>query len=181
MVISRLSLAAFNALPEDAARRVLLGCCSAPRWAAEVAAGRPYHSLEELHAAAAAALTDADVTAGLAGHPRIGERTSDQRSAREQRGVAGAPAEVLAELAAGNRAYERRFGLVYLVCASGRSADELLDVLRRRLANDPETEWGVVRGELIAINRLRLDRILGELELPGPPEPVDRAARRSAG
>ena len=123
--------------------------------------------MAELHASVGAALTDADVADGLAGHPRIGEHTSDPRSAREQCGVADASAEVLAELAAGNRAYEQRFGHVYVVCASGRSAEELLDVLRGRLGNDPRTERAVVRGELVAINGLRLDRMLGELEREG--------------
>jgi len=162
-----MSVDSFNALPEAAARRALLACCAAPRWAGEVAAGRPYRSAEALHAAADAALTDTDVADGLAGHARIGERTGDLRSQREQRGVAGAPAEVLDALAEGNRAYERRFGHVYLVCASGRGASELLGLLRGRLGNDPATERGVVRAELAAINRIRLDRLLGELQLMG--------------
>jgi 2-oxo-4-hydroxy-4-carboxy-5-ureidoimidazoline decarboxylase len=157
------SVDSFNALPEDDARRALLACCAAPRWAEEVTAGRPYRSIEALHAAAGAALTDADVADGLAGHPRIGERTADRSSQREQRGVSGASTEVLAALAEGNREYERRFGHVYLVCATGRGAEELLGVLRERLGNDPDTERAVMRGELVAINRLRLDRMLGEL------------------
>lgn len=160
-----MSVDSFNALPEDDARRALLACCAAPRWAEEVTAGRPYRSIEALHAAAEAALTDADVADGLAGHPRIGERTADRGSQREQRGVSGASTEVLAALAEGNREYERRFGHVYLVCATGRGAEELLGVLRERLGNDPDTERAVMRGELVAINRLRLDRMLGELAL----------------
>ena len=162
-----MSLDSFNALPEAAALARLLGCCAAPRWAGEVAAGRPYTSVEALQAAARHALTDADVTAGLAGHPRIGDRTGDERSRREQRGVAGADADLLAALAAGNRAYEQRFGHVYLVCASGRGAGELLDTLHGRLDNDPATERGVVRAELAAINRLRLERLLGDLTPTG--------------
>jgi 2-oxo-4-hydroxy-4-carboxy-5-ureidoimidazoline decarboxylase len=150
------NLARFNRLSGPDAERLLLGCCSASRWARAVAARRPYPSVAALQAAAEAELTEPDVRDGLTGHPRIGERTHDPRSAREQRRVAGAPAEVLAALAEGNRAYERRFGHVYLVCASGRDAPELLEVLRERLGNDPVTEWRAVRGELAAINRLRL-------------------------
>jgi 2-oxo-4-hydroxy-4-carboxy-5-ureidoimidazoline decarboxylase len=161
------SLDSFNALPEAAARQRLLECCAAPRWAGQVAAGRPYPSAQALHAAARDALTDADVAAALAGHPRIGDRTGDAQSRREQGGVAGADADLLAALADGNRAYEQRFGYVYLVCASGRGAGELLDTLRGRLGNDPATERGVVRTELAAINRLRLDRLLGELTPTG--------------
>jgi 2-oxo-4-hydroxy-4-carboxy-5-ureidoimidazoline decarboxylase len=154
-----MNLATFNALPAGEAERMLLECCSAPRWARAVAAARPYADLDAVHAAAAAALSDADVADGLAGHPRIGERAG-KRSAREQAGTAGASAEVLAALAAGNRAYEERFGHVYLVCATGRGAAELLAVLQERLGHDPVTERAVVRRELVAINRIRLDALL---------------------
>ncbi|WP_281376118.1 2-oxo-4-hydroxy-4-carboxy-5-ureidoimidazoline decarboxylase, partial [Pseudonocardia pini] len=88
--------------------------------------------------------------------PRIGDRAAEGTARREQAGVAGASAEVLDALAAGNRAYEERFGYVYLVCAAGRSAVELLDTLHARLGNDPAAERLVALGELAAINRLRL-------------------------
>lgn len=157
-----MNLAEFNALPDHAARELLLSCCTAPRWAGEVAAGRPYSTVARLSVAAEDALTDSDVVDGLTGHPRIGERSADPRSSREQSKVSEAGDEVLSALADGNRAYEERFRHVYLVCASGRSAEELLGVLRARLDNDPVTEWRVVRAELAAINRLRLARVLGE-------------------
>ncbi len=137
------------------AREVLLGVCSAPRWAGAVAAGRPYGSLDALQAAARAALTDADLDAALAGHPRIGDRVGG-RSGREQAAVAAAPDDVRAALAQGNRAYEERFGRVYLVRAAGRSAEDLLATLRRRLGNDPVTERAEALDELAAINALRL-------------------------
>ena len=131
-------------------------CCTAPRWAGRVAAGRPYSSVEAMQAAAEAALTDVDVADGLTGHPRIGDRSDDAPSRREQSGVAGAAPDLLAALAEGNRRCEERFGHVYLVSASGRGAEELLSVLRERLGNEPATEWVVVRRELAAINRPRL-------------------------
>ena len=108
---------------------------------------------------ALAALSETDVDEALAGHPRIGER-GGATSQREQSAVRGE--ETLAALAAGNRTYEERFGHVYLVAASGRSGEELLDVLRSRLLNDRDTERRVVRAELGTINRLRLDRLLEE-------------------
>ena len=80
---------------------------------------------------------------------------------REQAGVASANEATLRALAAGNQAYERQFGHIYLVCATGRSAGELLALLRTRLDNDPDTEWGVVRSELQKINRIRLAKLLG--------------------
>jgi 2-oxo-4-hydroxy-4-carboxy-5-ureidoimidazoline decarboxylase len=151
-----MNLDAFNALPPADAEHALLACCTAPRWAERVAAGRPYPTVDAVHAAAEAALTDADVADGLTGHLRIGDRGPDARSRREQSGVAGAPPEVLAALDEGNRRYEERFGHVYLVSASGRGGEELLAVLRQRLGNDPTTERAVIRRELAAINRLRL-------------------------
>ena len=159
-----IGLRAFNALPDGQARELLLGCCHAGRWAAAVAAGRPYPTLGALLARAGAELADGDVTAALAGHPRIGAAPAaghSSRSRREQAGVGGAPATVLAELAAGNQAYEERFGHIYLVCASGRSAGELLGILEQRLRNGPDEERHVVRAELRAINELRLTSLIG--------------------
>jgi 2-oxo-4-hydroxy-4-carboxy-5-ureidoimidazoline decarboxylase len=155
-------LAEFNRLPPQEARQVLLTCCAAPRWADAVTADRPYRTLERLQRAADEELTEADAMVGLAGHPRIGEARTrlDGRSASEQGGVLGASADVLAALALGNEAYEQRFGHVYLVCASGRSAEELLAVLRSRLDHTAETERATVRAELAAINRLRLEQLL---------------------
>jgi len=164
-------LRAFNALrsPEAA----LSACCAAPGWAATVASGRPYADRDAVRAAGAAALASAswaDVAAALADHPRIGAvpRGDDRRSAwsrSEQRAAAGGTAE----LAAANEAYERRFGHVFLLCAAGRTRDEVLAALRDRLDNDPATERRVVRAELAAIAALRLDRLLDELgaELEG--------------
>jgi 2-oxo-4-hydroxy-4-carboxy-5-ureidoimidazoline decarboxylase len=152
----------WNALPTADAERELLAVCRAPRWAREVAAARPHGSVAALQAAAGAALADTDLDEAMAGHPRIGDRTATGASRREQSGVAGADAGVLAALADGNRAYQQRFGHVYLVCATGRSAEELLAVLRARLGNDPATERAVALGELAAINRLRIARLFGE-------------------
>src|SRR5450631_1074352 len=103
----------------------------------------------------------------LAGHPRVGEAPAAGQSSRsrsEQAGVDRADGTVRAELAAGNRAYEERFGRIYLVCASGRSAQELLSILQDRLRNDPATERQVVRAELGKINDLRLARLMGARE-----------------
>jgi 2-oxo-4-hydroxy-4-carboxy-5-ureidoimidazoline decarboxylase len=143
-------------------------CCSSARWVAEVASGRPYASADQLLARsdqAVARLAPADLEQALAGHPRIGEgRGADDRSRREQAGVLGADPGTIQALADGNEAYERRFGHIYLVCATGRSAGELLALLQERLGNDPGTEWGVVRRELAKINRIRLARLLdGEM------------------
>ncbi|HEV2893222.1 MAG TPA: 2-oxo-4-hydroxy-4-carboxy-5-ureidoimidazoline decarboxylase, partial [Actinomycetota bacterium] len=106
-----------------------------------------------------------DLAEALAGHPRIGQRADGSSaeavwSRQEQSGVGDADAEVRAALREGNRAYEERFGHVFLVSASGRSAEELLAALRQRLGNDPDTEWGAVAGELRQITRRRLEGLL---------------------
>ncbi|GEL23178.1 2-oxo-4-hydroxy-4-carboxy-5-ureidoimidazoline decarboxylase [Pseudonocardia sulfidoxydans NBRC 16205] len=155
-----MTLQLFNDLSSAEAERVLLACCSAPRWARVVAARRPFPSVDALQAAAADALRDSDLDDALDGHPRIGDRVSSGDSAREQAAVSAAGDEVRDALALGNRAYEARFGHVYLVCASGRSAEDLLATLQARLANDPATERKVALGELADINRLRLARLV---------------------
>ena len=161
-----LGLKAFNDLPSDEAVHVLLACCSAPAWAQVVAAGRPYASADELFEAADAALAGLDqgeLDVALAGHPRIGERPQGAGGAwsrQEQAGMDAAQAATMGEIAERNRLYENRFGHVYLVCATGKSADELLAILRSRLRNDEQTEWRVVREELAKITRIRLERVV---------------------
>ena len=158
---------AFNALPPERAERELLACCAAPRWAREVAAGRPYPDRAALLAAAgatSAALAWDDVVQALAAHPRIGERPAGTGreaawSRREQAGVDSAGTGTRAALAEANRAYEQRFGHVFLIFASGRSDTEMLAAARARLAHDEPTERTVVRQELGKIAALRLERL----------------------
>jgi 2-oxo-4-hydroxy-4-carboxy-5-ureidoimidazoline decarboxylase len=161
----------FNALPEHDARQTLLSCCSAVRWATTVASARPYGSIADLLAASDAAvaeLSEPDLREALAGHPRIGDRRiatappTGNWSGQEQAGVRGADELVLRELAEGNGAYEGRFGHIYLACATGRSAHELLDFLSQRLGNERQMEWRVVAGELAKINQIRLRKLIGE-------------------
>lgn len=157
-------LADFNDLTDAAARRSLLACCAAEAWAAAVVAGRPYRSVDDLLAAsdrAVAALSRDGLAQALAGHPRIGDRALGGASAAEQAGVTGADAALRAALAQANADYERRFGHIYLACATGRDAASLLAFLRQRLANDDETEWRVVAGELAKINQIRLRGLAG--------------------
>jgi 2-oxo-4-hydroxy-4-carboxy-5-ureidoimidazoline decarboxylase len=161
-------LGRLNTLSAAEAQRFLRRCCASRRWVEEVAARRPYARKEDLYAAAEAALhrlDEDDLDEALAGHPRIGERPQEEEaswSRREQSGLASATDETLAAIAEGNRAYEARFGHVYLVCAAGRPAGELLAVLQQRLHNDPETERRVLRAELGKINRIRLGRLVEE-------------------
>lgn len=160
----RIGLEAFNELPDHGVIEALMECCASQIWAAEIAARRPFVDISELHAAATealAAMTEGELDKALAGHPRIGAATDSQSSAREQSGIAGARARTLDQLAEGNRRYEERFGHVYLVCATGRTAEELLDILHKRLGNDPAAERQAVRAELGKINRIRIDHLIG--------------------
>ena len=99
----------------------------------------------------------------LDGHPRIGDRRVEagSLSSQEQAGVRGADDSVRHALDAGNAEYERQFGHIYLACATGRSASELLALLHERLGNDPGTEWSVVASELAKINQIRLRKLIG--------------------
>jgi len=161
-------LISFNELSARDAERALLECCSAPSWAEQMAAGRPYGAARDAirqSSAIVAGLTVADLAEGLAGHPRIGERQAPAApdagwSGREQSGVDADDAATKRALAEANVAYEQRFGHIYLVFASGRTGKELLALLRERLQNEPEDEWQVVRTELQKINALRLERLL---------------------
>jgi 2-oxo-4-hydroxy-4-carboxy-5-ureidoimidazoline decarboxylase len=162
-------IAAFNALPAERLEADLLACCAAPAWADRIAADRPYRSTEDLYAtadAAARALSWPDVRQALSAHPRIGERAEgDSRGAawsRREQAAAGQGADdaTQAALADANRAYEQRFGHVFLIFASGRAPEEILAAARQRLANDDETERAVVADELRRIALLRLERLL---------------------
>ncbi|RKT85155.1 2-oxo-4-hydroxy-4-carboxy-5-ureidoimidazoline decarboxylase [Saccharopolyspora antimicrobica] len=156
-----------NGLPRAELVEQLLACLDIPRWAADIADQRPFADDDAVYRAAdaaAPALTREELDQALAAHPRIGDRpqgtgTSANFSRNEQAGV-GDDAELARALREGNEAYERRFGHVYLVCASGRSGAELLEVLHSRLDNEPETELRIVEDELRKIARLRLAKVI---------------------
>lgn len=162
-----IGLEGFNRLSDRQALHALFECCSSSIWARRVAQGRPFDSREMFLDRAdrvLAELPETEIDQALDGHPRIGGKADNPSSKREQAAVAGAGNDVLDALAAGNRAYEDKFGHVYLVCATGRSAAELLAILDERLDNDAETERRVLRVELAKINRIRLSRMLGPEE-----------------
>lgn len=166
------TLARLNSLPAEEARAELLKCCGSARWAEQVAAHRPYASAEELEETADRVwwqLAPEDWLEAFRAHPKIGEReaasavSAEARawSEREQSGASGADAETRAALAAGNRAYEERFGFIFIVCAAGKTAREMLALLEARLCHDRETELGVAAREQRQITRLRLRKLLG--------------------
>jgi 2-oxo-4-hydroxy-4-carboxy-5-ureidoimidazoline decarboxylase len=167
-----LTLAQLNALSPGEAAEQFLACCGSSRWVEAMVAGRPFASPERLLTAAEEAWRatgPADWDEAFAHHPRIGERqaaapvsaTAQAWSAGEQGAAARSGAAARAALAQANAAYEEKFGLIYLVCASGRSAEELLADIAARMQHDPERERVVAAGEQWKITRLRLERLIG--------------------
>lgn len=154
-------LAWFNAADTPEAAGRLHHVCASSAWASAVLAGRPYGSVEALLAASDAAmvtLTAEDLGEAMAGHPPIGRpKPGDAVSAREQSGVREALREELLEF---NLTYQDRHGHVFLICATGRTGDEMLAALKERIGNDTDTERGIVRTELGKINRIRLQRLM---------------------
>ena len=162
-----MDLQEFNSAPADRLRPMLAACCDVPRWVDGLLAKRPYGDLAALTAVADQSLRELDddeVDRALQAHPRIGDRpqgagTEAAWSRREQSGV-GADPEVREALAEGNREYEQRFGRVFLICATGLSAEQMLTSLRLRLTHDDATEVAVVREELRRIALLRLAKVV---------------------
>jgi 2-oxo-4-hydroxy-4-carboxy-5-ureidoimidazoline decarboxylase len=159
------NLADLNNASKREATRALLACCDVPTWAEQLVEGRPYADAQSLLDRAeelAQGFSDLEVERALAAHPRIGERalgvsTEAAWSRQEQSGVSADAHDELGEV---NRAYEERFGRVFLICASGLTAEEILDSARRRLQNDDLTESAVVAVELRKIALLRLRKVL---------------------
>lgn len=152
----------FNTLPNDEAEEMLLPCCGSRAWSRRVAERRPFKDLADLKEKSDEiwqSLRSEDWREAFAAHPRIGEkgtRWSDQ----EQAGARDADAQVLAELREANRKYETRFDHIFIVCATGKSAAEMLGLLRARLGNDPETELRIAAEEQRKITNLRLEKLI---------------------
>jgi 2-oxo-4-hydroxy-4-carboxy-5-ureidoimidazoline decarboxylase len=158
-----------QAAPAEAAE--LIGpCCASLRWNDDLVRTRPHGSLTrmiEASDAAIAGLSWPDIEQALSAHPRIGERAggAERESvwSREEQSAAATPeARIQAALHAGNLEYEQRFGHVFLICATGKTAEQVLAALRARLHNDPEDEHAVVRDELARIVQLRLAKAFDE-------------------
>jgi 2-oxo-4-hydroxy-4-carboxy-5-ureidoimidazoline decarboxylase len=155
---------------EADARALLARCCGSTRWVDRMLSRRPFGSAAALFDTARDvwfALEPADWREAFGHHPKIGDRealrtrfaATQSLSAREQAGVAGAAYDVLDALAEGNAHYERRFGFIFIVCATGKTAEEMLGLLRSRLDNEPGREIQIAAAEQAKITRLRLDAL----------------------
>jgi OHCU decarboxylase len=164
-------LTRLNALAATAAEEKFLQCCGAHAWAREMTARRPFADVEELMLMADEvwwSLGTRDWHEAFARHPQIGgwkaERAPDAQaqawSQQEQAGAHDAAQATLAELVEANRVYEEKFGHIFIVCATGKTAAQMLDILRARLANDPGIELRNAADEQRKITRLRLEKLL---------------------
>jgi len=164
-------LAAWNEADESAATQSMLACCAVRRWAQAVVALRPYGSVESLSLTADevwSTMEEVDWMEAFSAHPRIGERIalspapSAAWSQEEQSATRGAAQHLLADLAEANRRYEQRFGFTYIVCATGKSPEEMLAILERRLTNERETELREAAEQQRQIMQIRLGKWLVE-------------------
>jgi OHCU decarboxylase len=166
------TLAAWNAADEAMALSAMIACCGAKRWAQAMVKLRPLANVQELSAAADrvwSTMEGPDWMEAFACHPRIGERKAAHAvarsvawSAQEQSSTGLAAERVLTELAEGNALYEERYGFTYIVCATGKSAEEMLAILNRRLASDRATELREAAEQQRQITQIRLGKWLVE-------------------
>ena len=166
-----MTLNEFNLLSPKQAQSELLKCCGSARWAAEVTAARPFENVDRLSAKADriwSSLSTEDWLEAFRAHPQIGEKRaaaqqSEQAqtwSAQEQSRVANVAIDIKATLTNGNRQYQQRFGFIFIICATGKTAEEMLENLNLRLQNDRETELRTAAEEQRKITRLRLEKLL---------------------
>ena len=167
-------LAWLNAASQPEAIAALMRTCGCAAWAGRVERARPFRDREHLFEVAQqewSGATRSDIHEAFSHHPRIGDRESLRArfpathawSGDEQRGASAADNAVLDALADGNREYERRFGHIFIVCATGKSAVEMLGLLQARMGNDPGAELAIAAGEQMKITRLRLAKLLDEM------------------
>lgn len=152
----------FNAADASAAHAALLQCCGSKQWTERILAKRPFDNLEALLSTAESVwrtLGPSDWLEAFSAHPRIGEQTRSAWSSQEQNGISSAPDHVLEQLANGNREYEQRFGWIFLVNATGKTAPEILDLLNARLKNGKAEELRTAASEQAKITKLRLHKL----------------------
>ena len=166
-----MTLAELNTVPRYRAEAELTQCCGSRAWVRAMAGRRPFNSLDRLLRAASEVwwrLDEGDWREAFSAHPQIGERkaaasTSAQAqawSAREQAGVSRAGVGVTMGLEEANREYLAKFGHIFIVCAAGKTAEDMLAILRARLLNSPEQEIRAAAEEQDKITRLRLEKLL---------------------
>ncbi|HEY3936848.1 MAG TPA: 2-oxo-4-hydroxy-4-carboxy-5-ureidoimidazoline decarboxylase [Bryobacteraceae bacterium] len=150
---------------EDLNVNRLLECCGSPAWARQTMARRPFQDLAALETAAEEiwwSLPEPDWLEAFSAHPKIGDASTARWSADEQRGMKHADCDLAAEMRHLNREYEKKFGWIFIVCATGKSASEMHRQLQERIANNPAAEIRIAAAEQAKITRLRLHKLVVE-------------------
>jgi 2-oxo-4-hydroxy-4-carboxy-5-ureidoimidazoline decarboxylase len=166
-----MNLQDLNSAGAESAQDELIRCCGSRRWAEQMSAQRPFETEKELFAAADdiwQRLEKEDWLEAFSHHPKIGGvdtlrqkfATTKQWAEGEQKGVQQASEDTLNALAEGNSAYQQKFGYIFIVCATGKSASEMLALLQARLGNAADAEIAVAMLEQNKITRLRLEKLL---------------------
>ena len=166
-----MTLDTLNTLPKSEALEQFAICCGASKWVEEITAFRPFQHKNELFDLTEKiwfSLNSEDWLEAFSHHPKIGDidllRKKFQKikswSEKEQSGIQEAGENILKDLAESNRLYEEKFGYIFIVCATGKSAEEMLILLKVRLENDPEAELLIAAKEQNKITQLRLDNLL---------------------
>jgi len=158
-----MTLQELNAVPRYRAEAELVKCCGSTAWVRTITGRRPFAGMERLLRASSEVwwhLDRDDWLEAFRAHPQIGQRNASGWAALEQAGMVRAGAGVAAALEQANQDYLAKFGFIFIVCASGKSADEMLAILKSRLPNEPEAELRVAAEEQDKITRLRLERMI---------------------
>jgi len=167
------SLEELNAATKTDALAALLACCGSTRWAREMVDKRPFEDLHELYVTAEHvwwSLDEVDWLEAFRAHPKIGEKRSSETSiadrwaSDEQSGAGRAQRETLDALRKANQDYEKRFGYIFIVCATGKNAEQMLALINERMTNEPDAEIRIAAEEQARITQIRLNKLLGKSE-----------------
>ncbi len=161
----------FNKLDTQQANEELTKCCGSSNWVKKMEAARPFESIDQMLEVAQTnwdSCTSEDGLEAFTHHPKIGNlknleekyASTKDWAGNEQAGVKSADHKVLQELAKGNRAYEMKFGYIFIVCATGKSAKEMLTLLKSRLHNHPKEELQIAMGEQHKITNIRINKLI---------------------
>lgn len=159
----------FNQLDAAVAQEEIFKCCGCTNWAVKLVDNRPFTTIDDLRITSDtvwSGCNEQDWKEAITHHPKIGDKNSLKKkfatkewASNEQSGVNNAGDDILEELAKGNEDYEKKFGFIFIVCATGKSASEMLELLKKRLTNSPDQELKIAAGEQNKITHLRINKL----------------------
>jgi len=170
-LVNKLTIEQINKLPRPELHQELFKCCSSMAWVENLAKRRPFSDISHLINEAQSvwqSLGERDWLEAFSGHPQIGDLSTLEKkygnttewASGEQSGVGGASKEVLVQLSEYNKNYLKKFGFIFIVCATGKSASEMLELLKARIDNKPEVEMKIASAEQFKITKIRLEKLI---------------------